>query len=452
MSEHNQPKASTTIRRKGAEVDFLPAALEVLEKPPSPIGRAVSITMMLFVVLAIAWMYFSAMDVVVTAQGQVIPSGHVKLIQTAEAGVVRAIKVRDGQLVKKGEDLIELDSTTTTADRSRLMREQWEARIEIARLKAQLASDPNLFQPPLDIEGSVADTQRLLLVSRLQERDEKLAGLSHDITRRGADRDAIRSTVVKLEKTLPLMKQRLDKNQSLAKKQFLSELNVIDNELEVINQENELQIQRHRLAESEANLAVAIRQRNQMQAEFTAETLAALTEASRRNAAVTQELVKIEKKMSLQHLRAPIDGVVQQLAINTIGGVVTAAQTLMVIVPAEGDLEIDAKVLNKDIGFVRVGQRAAVKFETYQFTRHGFIEGTMQWVGNDAMSDPQLGLVFPVRILLSDTRVPNVVNGDRGSVAPGMSVTADIAIGNRRVLEYFLAPILRYKEESLRER
>jgi hemolysin D len=332
------------------------------------------------------------------------------------------------------------------------MREQLEAKIEVARLKAQIAADPALFKPPADIEAAIADTQRSLLVSRLQEQEEKLAGLNHDIARRSADRDAIRSTVVKLEKTLPLMKQRLEKNQSLARKQFLSELNVMDNELEVINQENELQIQRHRLAESEASLAVATRQRNQMQAEFRAETLAALAEASRRSAAVTQELVKVEQKKSLQRLHAPIDGVVQQLAINTIGGVVTAAQTLMVIVPAEGDLEIDAKVLNKDIGFVRVGQTAAVKFETYQFTRHGFIEGKMQWVGNDAMSDPQLGLVFPVRILLADTMVPNKVNGQRGSVAPGMAVTADIAIGSRRVLEYFLAPILRYKEESLRER
>jgi hemolysin D len=452
MSAHNEQKKPTAVRRKGAEMDFLPAALEVLEKPPSPIGRAVSITMMLFAALAIAWMYFSEMDIVVTAQGQVVPSGHVKLIQAADAGVVRAIKVRNGQFVKKGEELVELDSTSTTADRARLKREQLEARVEVARLKAQIASDPALFQPPPDIESSIADTQKSLLVSRLQEQEEKLAGLNHDIARRSADRDAIRSMVVKLEKTLPLMKQRLEKNQSLARKHFLSELNVMDNELEVINQENELQIQRHRLAESEASLAVAIRSRNQMQAEFRAETLAALAEASRRNAAVTQELVKVEQKKSLQRLRAPIDCVVLQLAVNTIGGVVTAAQTLMVIVPAEGDLEIDAKVLNKDIGFVRVGQRAAVKFETYQFTRHGFIEGTMQWVGNDAMNDPQLGLVFPVRILLSDTMVPNKVNGQRGAVAPGMSVTADIAIGSRRVLEYFLAPILRYKEESLRER
>lgn len=452
MSAHDQHKKPTVIRRKGAEIAFLPAALEVLEKPPSPIGRAVSITLMLFAALAITWMYFSKMDIVVTAQGQVVPSGHVKLIQAADAGVVRAIKVRDGQFVKKGEELVELDSTSTTADRARLMREQLEAQVEVARLRAQIASDPALFQPPADIERSIADTQRSLLISRLQEQEEKLAGLNQDIARRSADRDAIRSTIVKLEKTLPLMKQRLEKNQSLARKQFLSELNVMDNELEVINQENELEIQRHRLAESEASLAVAIRQRNQMEAEFRAKTLAALAEASRRNAAVTQELVKVEQKKSQQRLRAPIDGVVQQLAVNTIGGVVTAAQTLMVIVPAEGDLEIDAKVLNKDIGFVRVGQRAAVKFETYQFTRHGFIEGTMQWVGNDAMNDPQLGLVFPVRILLSDTKVPNKVNGQRGSVAPGMSVTADIAIGSRRVLEYFLAPILRYKEESLRER
>lgn len=452
MSTHDQNTNQPTARRKGAEVDFLPAALEVLEKPPSPIGRAVSITLMLFAALAVAWMYFSQMDVVVTAQGQVVPTGHVKLIQAAEAGVVRAIKVRDGQIVKQGEELVELDSTTTTADRARLMREQLEAQIEVARLKAQLASDPALFQPPEDTDPSIADTQRSLLASRLQERDEKLAGLDHDIERRRADRDAIRSTVIKLEQTLPLLRQRLEMNQSLAKKQFLSETNVMDNELEVIEQENELQIQRHRLTESEASLAVAIRQRKQLEAEFSAETLAALAEAARRNAAVSQELVKVEKKKSLQRLRAPIDGVVQQLAINTVGGVVTAAQTLMVIVPANGDLEIDAKVLNKDIGFVRVGQRAAVKFETYQFTRHGFIEGTMQWVGLDAMSDPQLGLVFPVRILLSDMTMPNKVNGQRGSVAPGMSVTADIAIGKRRVLEYFLAPILRYKEESLRER
>jgi len=452
MSAHKQQKKHAAPQRKGAEVDFLPAALEVLEKPPSPIGRAVSVLMMLFAAVTIAWMYFSEMDVVVTAQGRVVPTERVKLIQAADAGVIRTIKVRNGQIVKKGEELIEFDSTATTADRARLMREQAEAQIEVVRLKAQLAADPTLFQPPAGIDPAIARTQRSLLVSRLEEQAEKLAGMDQDIARRRADRDAVQSTVVKLERTLPLLKKRLEKNRSLEKMQFLSELNVMDNELQVIDQENELQIQRYRLIQSAANLAVAARQRRQIQAQFSAETLAALAEASRRSAAVTQELVKVEKKKSLQRLRAPIDGIVQQLVVNTIGGVVTAAQTLMIIVPADGDLEIDAKVLNKDIGFVRVGQLAAVKFETYQFTRYGFIEGTMQWVGLDAMSDPKLGLVFPVRILLSDTKMPNKVNGRRGSVAPGMTVTADISIGKRRVLSYFLEPILRYKEESLRER
>jgi len=452
MSSHSGGKSGAAARRKGAEVDFLPAALEVLEKPPSPVGRAVSIALMLFAALALLWMYYSEIDVVVTAQGQVVPSGRVKLIQAAEAGVVRNIKVRDGQHVEKGEELIELDSTTTTADRAHLMRERLEARVEAARLKAQLARDLDRFKPPPDVDTSIADTQRSLLASRLEGRSEKLAGLDNDIARRRADREAIRSTIAKIERTLPLLRQRLEKNQSLAKNQFLSELTLMDNKLEVIEQENELEIQRHRLEESKASLAAAIRQRKQTEAEFDSDTLAALADASRRSAAITQELIKIEKRKSLQRLRAPIDGVVQQLSVNTIGGVVTAAQTLMVIVPADGDLEIDAKVLNKDIGFVQIGQRAAVKFETYQFTRHGFIEGTMQWVGIDAMSDPQLGLVYPVRILLSHTTMPNRVGGKRGTVAPGMSVTADIAIGKRTVLDYFLAPILRYKEESLRER
>lgn len=132
--------------------------------------------------------------------------------------------------------------------------------------------------------------------------------------------------------------------------------------------------------------------------------------------------------------------------------VVTAAQPILTLVPANTPLELEAQVLNRDIGHVRVGQRVINKVETYDFTRYGYIEGEVQWVGTDAVQDQKLGLIYPVRIKLTRTDTPNTVNGRRGVVTAGMNVTADIRTDERRLIEYLLAPMLRYKQEALRER
>ncbi|TDF56790.1 HlyD family efflux transporter periplasmic adaptor subunit, partial [Cupriavidus sp. L7L] len=154
----------------------------------------------------------------------------------------------------------------------------------------------------------------------------------------------------------------------------------------------------------------------------------------------------------LQILRAPIDGVVQQLAVTTVGGVVTQAQPVAIVVPENTALEVDAQVQNKDIGYVKPGQRVITKVETFDFTRFGYIEGQVQWVGTDAVNDQKLGPIYPVRIRLAEQATPNSVNGRKGALTPGMSVTADIRVDERRMISYFLSPLLRYKDEALRER
>lgn len=154
----------------------------------------------------------------------------------------------------------------------------------------------------------------------------------------------------------------------------------------------------------------------------------------------------------MQTLRAPIDGVVQQLAVTTVGGVVTAAQPILTVVPENTPLEVEAQVLNRDVGHLRVGQRVINKVETYDFTRYGYIEGEVQWVGTDAVQDQKLGLVYPVRIKLAQMQTPNVVNGNKGLVTAGMNITSDIRTDERRLIEYLIAPMLRYKQEAMRER
>ncbi len=444
--------ANLTLSGSRGDHDFLPAALEVMEKPASPAGRSISLAIMAFSTITILWMTLSEMDIVVSAQGRIVPSGRVKTIQSPDAGVVKAIHVRDGQRVRRGDILIELDSTSTGADRERLEREIIEAEIEFARLKAQYQGKTDFTVPVATVEADVIATQKSLLASRLVERDRKLATLDSDIKRRSADRDAIRSEVERLQKTLPLLVRRMKKKRRLARKGYVTDVELIDARLEVINTRKELEIQQYRLKEAEAGLAAATSQRQRAEAEFEANTLADLAEVAKRRDAARQELIKARQRESFQALRSPVDGIVQQLAVNTIGGVVTAAQQLLIIVPDNIGLEVEAQVQNKDIGFIEAGQETRVKVETYEFTRHGALTGTIQWVGNDAILDERLGPVYPVRITLRDKAMPNIVNGKRGKLMPGMLVTSDINIGKRRVIDYFLAPIIRHKEESLRER
>ena len=400
---------------------------------------------------ALMFSYLAYMDVVVTAQGKVIPTGKSKVIQPLETGVVRAISVRDGQSVKAGDVLLELDITNSTADRDRVERELWETRAEVLRAKAQLAGQ-DYFNAPVAMPLEVVQSQNAVLQSRSAEQSAKLAALDSELLKRRADADAISSGLAQSRISLPLVQQKHLMREELARTGHVAQTAVIETQMELINVNKDIAVQGNRLQESQAGLAAAKEQAAQAVAEFRSRASAELLDAVKKRDAAEQELIKTRQRLLQQTLRAPIDGVVQQLAVTTVGGVVTAAQPLMTIVPENTPLELEAQVLNRDIGHVRVGQRVINKVETYDFTRFGYIEGQVLWVGTDAVQDQKLGPVFPVRIGLTQTHTPTAVNGHIGEVKAGMTVTADIRTDERRLLEYLVAPMLRYKQEALRER
>jgi hemolysin D len=300
--------------------------------------------------------------------------------------------------------------------------------------------------------AEIATNQQAMLQSKAAEQRAKLAALDADIGKRSADTDAIGSTLEQLRNSLPLIQQKHVMRQDLAKTGHVAKTAVIETQLELMGAEKELAVQGNRLKESQASHRAALEQRTQATAEFRARVSTELVDAMKKRDATRQELVKANQRWELQTLHAPIDGIVQQLAVTTVGGVVTAAQPLLTIVPENTPLELEAQVLNRDIGHVKLGQRVINKVETYDFTRYGYIEGEVQWVGTDAVQDPKLGLVYPIRVKLAHMQTPNQVNGNSGLVAAGMNVTADIRTDERRLIEYLVAPMLRYKQEALRER
>lgn len=442
----------TSPKQPIAQDNSFATAAEWIERQPPRAGAwAVTLAICTMAAAVLAYASLVSMDIVVTSQGRVIPSGRSKVIQPLEAGVVKAIAVRDGQSVKAGDLLVELDATATGADRDRIQREVWETQADVLRLSA-LLSGKQAWAQAGDLPAAMVANQQAVLASRRSEQDSRMAALDADIARRTADRDALAANISQLRMSLPLVTRKHEMRQNLAQTGHIAETGLIETQLELLNMEKELAVQGNRLNESTASLNAAVQQRRQAQSEFRARASAELVEASRKHDAARQELVKANQRRDLQTLHSPIDGVVQQLAVTTVGGVVTAAQPLMTIVPHSAALEIDAQVMNRDVGHLKIGQRVINKVETFDFTRFGYIEGTVQWVGTDAVNDPKLGPVYPVRILLAAAETPHSVNGQRGTVTAGMSVTSDIRTGERRMIEYFIAPMLRYKQEALRER
>jgi len=435
------------------EAQFLPAAIALQETPVSPAPRIAMWLLTAFALVALLWSIFGQVDIVATAKGKIVPNERVKLIQPVETGAVTAIHVTDGQKVKAGDVLIELDATAAGADTIRLENDLVDAQLQSARARAliQALDNGELLLP--DVPGIDANRLReseRLLFGQWMEYRTKLERIEAEIARREAELKATGELVKKLEGTVPIAKHRAEVFKALKDKDVVSEQQFMEQEKIRIEQEADLAAHSAKFQEIEASLGEAQKQRIALIAETRRGILDSQREADMKTSQNTQELSKARQRHKLMRLLAPVDGTVQQLIAHTLGGVVTQAQQLMVLVPKDDPLEVEAFVENKDIGFVNAGQRAEVKIETFPYTKYGTIEGEVKDVSSDAIQDEKKGLVYSCRVKLAKSNIQ--VENKMVNLAAGMAVTVEIKTGKRRVIEYFLSPLIQYTSESLRER
>jgi hemolysin D len=460
--------------RRREELAFLPAALEIVETPPSPIGRAIGSAIILLFCMALIWAWWGTIDIVASATGKILPSGRVKVIQPFETGVVRSIRVQDGQTVRAGDVLIELDPTANEAERDHLRNDLLAERLNIARLRAALSGgdDPLAdFTPPADADPELVSTQRQLLLNQVTEHRAKIAALVRQQAQKEAEHATTSATIHKLETIIPVIQSRVDIRKTLVEKELGSKLSYFEVFQLLVEQQEEFAVQNSHLHETEAAIAAIRETRGQAAAEYRHTISDDLAKAEQKANGLAQDLIKAEQKTRLQLLTAPVDGVVQQLAVHTVGGVVTPAQSLLVVVPSDSRLEIEAMVSNSDIGFVRAGQEAQIKVDTFNFTRYGLLHGEVLSVSQDALirdrpqersgdrapgaasetSEPKgQELNYSARISLDRTRMR--IDDRMVNLSPGMAVTVEIKIGSRNILSYLLSPLRRYRQETLRER
>ncbi|MFA6986414.1 MAG: HlyD family type I secretion periplasmic adaptor subunit [Arenimonas sp.] len=442
------------VARSAEELAFMPAQLELIETPVSPLPHyAIRIIIALFVV-ALLWSIIGKLDIDAVASGKVVPSGRTKIVQPLEAAVVKAILVKDGQFVRQGELLIELDPASTAADENKASEALSSAEGQAARYRALLAAlDSGAPLPKFSFTpGTPEEVEAVnrLVQSEYSTFQAKNAALASAIAQKQAELATTRKLISSLAESARLSAARSSDLEALNAKEYVSKHDFLAAKQQQIEAERNHSYQMSRVAELSAAISAQRADQASQASDFRRQVMDGLRQATEQSAQMAQDVDKTGRRNQLMQIRAPVDGTVQQLAIHTVGGVVTPAQPLLAIVPKDESIEVEALLLNKDIGFVHEGQNAVVKIEAFPYTRYGYLTGKLVSVSHDAIQDEKLGLVFAVRVRLNERGL--IIDGQPIRLTPGMALSVEVKTGERRVIDYLLSPLKTHVSEAMRER
>ncbi len=473
------PAKRPKLRR--GDHEFLPAALEILETPLSPIRSVFIPTLCAFAAAALTWAYVGRVDIIATAQGKIQAVGRTKTIQPLETGRVLKVEVENGQRVKAGETLLALDSGEALADEAALAGTLQGLRAEALRrrlaIETAAVNRAGLPAKPVpwaaDMPADVADRETRVLAGDLGQLDSTVASLAAQQRQKAAEADRLTRTIAAQQVLIATLKQRVDMRAELFGRNAESKASVIDAQEVYQTQQTSLTSQQGQLGEAQASQVTAGRDIEKTYAAFIADNSQKLAEAERQIADDERKLAKARIKTSHLVLISPIDGVVQGLTLTTVGQVVSTGEQIMQIIPEGTPLKIECYLPNGDIGFVKPDQLAVVKVESFPFTDYGTLDARVIRVAHDAIPQVEAeqheqnpvqsqkagmfgggqrtqNLVFPVTLRLDTPSIK--ANGSEVPLVPGMAVTVEVKTGTRRILNYVFSPLVEVATTAMRER
>ena len=455
---------SWTDRHLSADAaDFAPPLLRIQEKPPAPLAGWMLRLLIALLVAVIAWAAFGRLDIVAVAEGKLVPSSYLKIVQPAEQGIVKEILVREGQAVREGEVLIRMDAVLAQADVKALQTEYHTKRLAVRRIDAQLAGGAlgREKDDPAELHAQ-AEAQH---AANVRAYENALAQERNLLEKARHDLSAARETKAKLEQVLPHYREQEAAFDKLARDGYAGRILATDKARERIEKEQDLRTQEFVIRSNSALIDQSERKIAQVTADYRRQLRAERVEVANQLEKARQELAKHEHRERLLELRAPQAGIVKDLATHTAGTVAAPGTILMTLVPEGDALVAEVWVSNQDTGFVRPGQDVKVKLAAFPFQKYGMIDGRVIHVNADATeapspntrSDALSGRDRPMGPLAFRTLIElasQELRSDEGryALAPGMQVAGEIHLGTRTVLEYLLSPVQRAFHEAARER
>ena len=420
---------------------FKPLLIEIEDKPLNPLGRIILYLVLAIMVFATAWLILAKVDVVVSAQGKVIPSGEIKILKPLESGVVSKIVVKESDRVKKGDILIQIDPTVTDASLSSKQDDLAVIDSDIFLLEA-LINESNLSKDQLNklnsSQLSLYNSQKQILASTYESNKAKLNSAKLDIKANESEVNRLSLLLGKEEEA----KTRLQKVLDLIAKKDYEEVSK-----NIINLKEQKDIALYRLGGSNKKLEEIIEENEKAIKTIKSSWIETYLNKEKEKRELSAQINAILFSNKIQQIKSPVDGFVGKLLIHTKGGVVSPNDNLISIVPSDAPLIIKANVLNKDIGFLKLGQEVAVKIDTFSSRKYGLLRGNIIEISKDAIEDERLGLIYEIKIKPKNLDIR--VDGKIKQLEIGMSVIAEVKTGKRRVIELFIYPIIKYMEEGL---
>ncbi len=441
-------------------LNFLPSALQIQEHPPHPVARVMMWILVSIIVFTLLWACIGKMDVIVTAQGKIVPQAQVKIIQPLEKGIVKAIYVKDGQLVMKEELLLELDQSVTQTDIENLAHQLKVAQLMLAQHQTvyNLLTSHEFIEMRFDevliqshgFSEMEQESLKQLVWRKWQVYVAEINRLEANVNVAKAELNAAQEQIKMLTQTVPIIREQNKMYHALHQSDFASKAEYLQSQKDLIEKEQLLAQSNATYAQLQANLASHISELKRVKADYFAQSLESIEMAKKDVNILSKELTKYELMQREQSLKAPITGYIHNLAVHTLGAVVTSAQMLMQIIPKASPLEVNATIPNKDIGYLHEGQKVRIKVDTYPFTEYGFLTGKILEITDDAIEDERLGLVFKIMVSLDQNTLQK--GNSSFAIRPGMSVIVEVKTHERRIIEYFLSPLVKAFKESLHER
>lgn len=433
------------------DLEFMSEVSAATMEGASRTGHYLLLLTLLFFICAGWWANVTELDEVTRGEGKVIPSSKIQIIQNLEGGILSEVLIAEGQLVEKGDVLLKIDDTRFSSSFRETELKYWELLARTTRLQAE-ADDKELTLPDslTEEKPQLAAAERSLYQARQRELESNIDVLKQQARQREQELRETQSKLNKLRTSYELSNQELSMSEPLVSVGVISEVEILRlkrsvNELRGDMETTRLAIPRIRSSLSEVNQKI-----EDAKLRFQSESASQLSEVQAELARTKETITSAEDRVTRTQVRAPVKGKINRLMINTVGGIIQPGEDLVEIVPVDDNLLVEAHIRPSDIAFLRPGQNAMVKFTAYDFSIYGGLPATLERISADTITNEEDESFYIIYLRTKE----NNIDSSKGplEIIPGMTVTVDILTGKKTVLDYLLKPILKAKNEALRER
>ncbi len=445
------PTDAPVAKRQAADTAFMPEVDGAILEDSPWLSRVTIWVVAACLLVALIWAHFAELEEVTTGEGKAIPSSKIQVIQNLEGGIVSEIFVREGQVVDKGDVLLRLDDTRFLSNRGETEADRLALIARIERLSAEAEGRP-LKMPQLIREQApqLAEDEQALYHSRQQRLQSEQRTLNEQLRQKSQELAEFRAKARQYRNSLSLLQQELNMSQPLVATGAISQVEILRLRRSLVEVRGSLDATNLAIPRAESAVKEIESKIEESELAFRADAFNELNAARTDLKKITATSSAIDDRVSRTTVLSPVKGVIKQLKVNTIGGVVQPGSDILEIVPLEDNLLIEAKVRPQDVAFLHPGQKAMVKFSAYDFTIYGGLKANLELISADTITDEEGNSFYLIQVRTDKSHLGT--EQQPLLIIPGMIATVDIITGEKSVLDYLLKPVLKARSEALRER